>query len=200
MPPAAVDICASWIVQKNIHLKITRGRSTRFGDYLPLPGKRGHRITVNHDLNPYAFLVTFVHEVAHLHCHEKYKHRHDPHGKEWKHEYRKLLIDFIIRGIFPPELEKAIARSIRNPSASSCSDHHLLRVLKTYDTPKGEHVFHLEELPSQAVFKLNQSRQQLLFIKGEKMRTRYHCKEIHSGRIYFVSALAEVVLEQQASN
>ena len=49
--------CASWIVQ-NIHLRITGMRASS-GDYRP-PTGNGHQITVNHDLNPFAFLITFT--------------------------------------------------------------------------------------------------------------------------------------------
>lgn len=82
LPPPAVETCASWIIQKNIHLKLTRGRSSKFGDYMPLSPGKGHRITVNHDLNQFAFLITFVHEVAHLEAYLKFSRRHEPHGKE----------------------------------------------------------------------------------------------------------------------
>ena len=81
LPPSVVDECSSWIIQKNIHLKITKGRSSKYGDYRPLESGKGHKITVNHDLNSYAFLITFVHEVAHLETFVKFKKYHEPHGK-----------------------------------------------------------------------------------------------------------------------
>ena len=82
IPHETVDECTSWIIQKNIHLKITRGRASKFGDYKPLERGKGHHISVNHDLNKYAFLITFVHEVAHLHTFTKYPFRHEPQRQE----------------------------------------------------------------------------------------------------------------------
>jgi SprT protein len=194
LPETSVEICTTWIMEKNIHLKITRGRATKYGDYMPLPPGKGHRITVNHDLNPYAFLVTFIHEVAHLHCHVQYGRRHEPHGREWKAEFGRLLKDFVTKGIFPQEIASALTDYIRNPSASSCTDHDLARALKKFDVREDDSVKHLEELPEAAVFKLHQSRAGLVFRKGERMRTRFHCFEIKSKRVYFVSALAEVIV------
>lgn len=193
IPAATVDQCAGWIVEKNIHLKITRGRASKFGDYRPLGPGKGHRITVNHDLNPYAFLITFVHEVAHLHSYVNYRHRHDPHGKEWKHEFRILLKDFIVAGVFPEDIKIALEGYIRNPAASSCSDIHLMRALKRYDNRPDE-VYHLEDVPENTVFTLHQSRSGLTFRKGHRIRRRFHCIEINSQRVYFVSPMAEIVV------
>lgn len=197
LPASTIEQCTGWIIQKNIHLKITRGRASKFGDYLPLGKGKGHRITVNHDLNQYAFLITFVHEVAHLHTHVNYTHRYEPHGKEWKHEFRLLLSDFIEQKVFPSDIEGALLSYVRNPAASSCSDMNLFRVLKKYDQ-RPEQVFHLEELPEAAEFSLFQSRAGLVFRKGARIRTRFHCIEIHSKREYFVSPLAEVVLYEKS--
>ena len=193
IPEPALDDCITWIVQKNIHLKITRGRSSKYGDYKPLKPGHGHYISVNHDLNQFAFLITFVHEVAHLQTFVKYKQYHEPHGREWKNEFHVLLKDFIIRDIFPQDIKSALSVYIQNPAASSCSDHILLRTLRKYDQQK-EDVVHLEDLPENSTFCLHQSRSGLVFTKGQMMRRRFNCIEINSKKIYFVSPLAEVKL------
>lgn len=198
IPVDTVDECTSWIVQKNIHLKITKGRASKFGDYKPLARGKGHHISVNHDLNKYAFLITFVHEVAHLHTFTKYPFRHEPHGKEWKNEFRNLLGNFVSRRIFPDDISIALSSYLKNPAATSCSDHNLFRTLKKYDSKiDGQEVFHLEELPTNSHFTLYQSRSGMLFEKGDKMRTRYRCKELNTKREYYVSGLAEVVLKEK---
>lgn len=194
IPEETVDECTSWIIQKNIHLKITRGRSSKFGDYKPLARGKGHHISVNHDLNKYAFLITFVHEVAHLQTFVKYPFRHEPHGKEWKNEFRNLLGNFVVRRVFPEDITLALYSYLKNPAATSCSDHHLFRTLKKYDSKNnGIEVFHLEELSTNSRFSLHQSRSGMIFQKGEKMRTRYRCLELTTRREYYVSGLAEVV-------
>ena len=194
MPAEAVDVCSRWIVQYNIHVKITKTRASKLGDYKPVRGKFAHEITVNHDLNPYSFLITFVHEVAHLIAETKWRGRITPHGAEWKNEFSCLLAWFVQQGIFPHDIRSALREYMSDPAASSCADHNLLRALRRYDE-KNSHVRHLEDLPADALFTMHASLSGLVFRKGKKLRTRFHCLEIRSKREYFVSALAEVVLK-----
>ena len=176
-----VDECTSWIIQKNIHLKITRGRASKFGDYKPLERGKGHHISVNH-------------EVAHLHTFTKYPFRHEPHGREWKNEFRNLLGNFVVRRVFPDDISTALSSYLKNPAATSCSDHNLFRTLKKYDVKnESQEVFHLEELSANSRFALYQSRSGMIFQKGEKMRTRFRCLEVNTNRQYYVSGLAEVI-------
>jgi len=178
LPSTTVDECTSWVILKNIHLKITKGRSSKFGDYLPLGPGKGHRITINHDLNKYA-------------CFEKFNRKHEPHGKEWKSEFRVLLSQFVSKGIFPEDIQQAVSRYLHNPAASSCSDQDLFRALKKYDAPQAQPVVHLEDLPEKSIFRIHQNRSDFTFIKGHRRRPRFQCLEL---RIYFVNALTEVIV------
>ncbi len=88
IPQQAVDLMAEWILDFNFDLRITKERNSKLGDYRnPTPGER-HKISVNHNLNQYAFLITLVHEIAHLHTWEKHKWKVKPHGDEWKNEFK----------------------------------------------------------------------------------------------------------------
>lgn len=193
LPEGTAEQAYAWIQQYRFRLRISRSRQTRFGDYQP-PIKPGdiHRISVNHDLNPYAFLITFTHEVAHLITFEKYKDRVAPHGKEWKEEFSLLLQVFFNRSIFPQDVEDALKNYVLNPKASSCSDHALYRALKKYDTKP---VIHLEELPKDSIFQLGKNG---IFKKGIKRRTRYLCMHLKSKRMYLISGIAEVKVLSQA--
>jgi hypothetical protein len=196
IPAPAVEICCKWIVCYNIHVRITRSRASKFGDYRPLKEINGHQITVNHDLNQYSFLITFVHEVAHLLAEIHNKKRIAPHGPEWKYEFSRLLNYFLQQNIFPDDLVSALSSYIKNPAASSCSDHDLLRALRTYDKKETTDVHHLEDLPEHTLFRLHSSRSKLIFKKGEQVRTRFHCVEINSSREYYVNPLAEVIIHE----
>ena len=59
------------------------------------------KITVNGDLNPYSFLITTIHEFAHLVTFEEYQGRVKPHGKEWQLTYSKMLYPVIEDGGLP---------------------------------------------------------------------------------------------------
>jgi hypothetical protein len=55
LPPDAAPLIGRWIDHFKCEFKISRNRGTKFGDYrAPFDGK-GHRISVNYDLNAYAF-------------------------------------------------------------------------------------------------------------------------------------------------
>ena len=87
-------------------------------------------------MNSYSFLITILHELAHLFTFERYGNRVASHGKEWKNEFRNILSEFIQQKFFPEEIESALLQSQHNPAASSCADTHLMRVLNKYDIKK----------------------------------------------------------------
>lgn len=188
VPEGAVEACFNWIRQYRIRVRIKRSRQTKLGDYRPPAEGNSHTITINHDLNPYAFLITFTHEVAHLTCFLKHRFNAAPHGEEWKREFRFLLAGFLHDGIFPPDIALALSNYLKNPAASSCGDVQLSRTLKKYDGNEDGWI-HLEELPFNSPF-LTKSGQR--FIKGHKLRKNFECYELHSRHKYFVHPLMEV--------
>jgi SprT protein len=188
VPTAAVEQLANWIVEYRIKIKITKTRSTKLGDFRPAFQGAEPLITINHDLNKYAFLITLVHELAHLKAWQKYKNRVAPHGKEWKDEYKYLMQFFLHNSIFPEDVNQALAKYMCNPAAASCSDIPLLRILRKYNK-KSDESLHLEDAPEGCHFQLENGR---IFIKGEKRRTRFLCLETATKKRYTVSALAEV--------
>lgn len=192
LPKEAVPLLSSWIVEFDFKLKITKERRTRLGDYRPPEGKSNHQITINYNLNRFAFLITLVHEIAHLSTWNKHKNTVAPHGTEWKNNFKILMQPFFKLSIFPEDVNFALINYLANPAASSCSDLNLMRVLKKYDSaePHENRIF-LEKLPFKAFFKFNETR---LFVKGEKVRTRFKCKEISTGQIYLFNPLTEVEL------
>ena len=189
LPEKSFDLVMEFINQYKIHLTITRKRKSILGDYRhALPGKN-HRISINGNLNKFEFLVTLLHEIAHLLTFEQFGRNVDSHGKEWKYLYSNLLKDFIEQKIFPPDIEKALRKSVVNPAATANGETELLLVLRKYDTAKKEGYFHLAELPLGAEFAMDNGR---IFKKGNQRRKRFECVEIKSGKMYLVSPIAEV--------
>lgn len=197
IPQPAVPTIARWVVEYDFKLKIKRERNTKLGDYRA-PQKGGnHLITVNHNLNKYAFFITLVHEIAHLVTFDKYQDTVLPHGTEWKQEYKTLMRNFMSAEIFPTDVLLALQKYLISPAASSCSDVNLLRVLKRYDDAGSNgHLVFVEKVPHQAVFKYHGGK---LFEKGERVRTRYRCKEVSSGHIYLFHPLTEVELFERGA-
>jgi hypothetical protein len=187
LPEQSVPQIAQWIVQYDFKLKITKERNSKFGDYSSPRNGMNHVITINHNLNKYAFLITLVHEIAHLVTWNAYKNRVYPHGEEWKRNFRTLMQPFLTTDLLPLEVFSALRNYLKDPAASSCSDSQLLRVLKLHDE-NSDTVF-LERLAMDTLFLYNGSR---IFKKGERIRKRFRCLEIKSGAIYFFDPLTEV--------
>ena len=185
LPEGMENYAADILIHYKIQLHITKPRSSKYGDYRsPLPGEN-HRISLNKDLNPYAFLITFMHEVAHLVNFERFGNRVNPHGKEWKQHFQLVSTPVLEKKILPPDINHALARYLTNPAASSCSDPFLFRTLKKYDADKTWVL--VEDIPMHTAFEMQDGKK---FIKLEKNRTRYTCKEVASGRIFLVPGLA----------
>ncbi len=188
IPEAGVKDVLQYLVHYKVHLTITRKRISVLGDYRhPLPGKN-HRISVNGNLNPYSFLITLLHELAHLVAFEKYGNRIQPHGREWKKEYSEILLHFIQRNVFPDDIRIALMENLHNPAASSCGDEKLLRSLRKYDRPNKKNI-PVEEIDKETLFSTTDGR---IFRRGVKVRTRYKCQEVGSGKWFLFSGLYEV--------
>lgn len=187
IPPDSIDYIIDLLFDQPVHFKVSKPRKTKHGDFRP--GRKGepHRITVNGDLNPYAFLITTVHEFAHLVTHEKHGSRVKAHGNEWKNEFRKLLIPLLDLGLLPEDIQEALKNSLYRLKASTCTDKNLYRTLKKYDKPKHNSVL-LEDLQHEDQFRLGKR----IFKRGPLRRTRYLCQDVRTNKLYLVSGLAEV--------
>lgn len=187
LPDGSFESVLHYIQLYKVQLTVTRQRQTILGDYRHAYNGIGHRISINGNLNKYSFLITLLHELAHLFTYERYSHRVQSHGKEWKNEFSKILAEFLAKKIFPADIEATLVATLKNPAASSCGDEKLLRVLKNYDPAKPGHYF-IEQIPVGTKFKIKGDR---IFIKGEKIRTRYKCQEVATRKWYLFSGVYE---------
>ncbi len=193
LPPGCLEDILGYLQEYKIHLTITRARSTILGNYRNSYAGQNHRITVNGNLNKYAFLITLLHELAHLLTYEHFGNRVQAHGTEWKNEYSKILARFLLKKIFPQDIQRVLMRTLQNPAASSCADDDLLRVLHKYDS-KPENAILVESLPIGAFFATKDKR---VFRKDEKLRKRFKCTEISTGKIYLFSPVYEVFIVEK---
>lgn len=190
IPEEAAPLIAKWIDFYRCDFKISKSRNTKLGDYRPPFQNEGHKISVNHNLNKYAFLVTTVHEFAHLVTWKEHKRNAKPHGTEWKENFKRMMIPFFELEIFPMDVKKAIITYLQNPAASSCTDLHLFKTLKSYDVQDPSLTL-VEKIPNNHLFMMKNGR---TFKKLEKIRKRYRCVEMNTGLIYLFSPIAEVRL------
>lgn len=188
VPQAAAQPVTELFYERPIELRITKDRSSKLGDYRPPYAGRGHRISVNGTLHPYAFLLTLIHEFAHYVVNVNHGTRVKPHGKEWKDTFKELMLPFLNPDVYPDEVLRPLSAHMKNPAASSSTDIALRKAMQVYEA-KSETL--LEDLPDGAIFSLRNSR---IFQRGKKFRTRYQCKELTTGKMYRINGLAEVEL------
>jgi SprT protein len=186
IPQASVASVFQLITTHNVYLKIVNERLTRHGDYRKMPNGQ-HQITINSNLNTYRFLITLIHEIAHLITFKKYGNLVKPHGNEWKHTFQQLMLPYIRPEIFPNQLLPYLAIHFKNPKASSDTDAKLSLALKHYDAPNDKN--YVFEIPLGGDFRLYNGK---IFKRGKKLVKRYECLEIATGKIYLFNPNAEV--------
>ena len=190
VPQLAVEKVIQYLHEHKIHLIIRRERKSVLGDYRPAHQGKPHTISVNCNLNSYHFLITFVHELAHLLTHIKHGRKVMPHGTEWKQCFSSLLVEFINLKIFPHDVELALYSSMNNPAASTCSDPHLYKVLRLHDGDK-----HTELVEKLAIGTHFRTEKGTLYRLEAKRRTRYECIEIETQKKYLFPGIYEVYKE-----
>lgn len=186
LPQAAAEPAFEMIKTHQVHLKIVNERVSRHGDYRRMPDGR-HQITVNASLNKYRFLITLVHEIAHLEAFTKYGRQIKPHGVEWKRTFQILMLPFLRPEVFPTQLLPLLALHFKNPKASSDTDAKLALALKQYDPENDKN--YIFELPHGAHFRLYNGK---IFKRGKQRVKRFECLEVATGKVYLFNPNAEV--------
>lgn len=189
LPANAVDPCLKLWEERPFHFKITSSRKTKLGDFRYRKDQQFQTITLNADLNPYQFLLTFVHEVAHLHAFTKFGYGIAPHGREWKSTFQQLLFPFLRENIFPIDILIPLKKHMKNPKASSAADLFLMKEMSKYDKHlPGNDTFFLSDLKPGSNFSISGR----VFRKGETRRTRVLCEEVNTGKKYLIAQLAKI--------
>ena len=117
-----------WEEKFNVKVSVISPSKSRMGVFIP---KRHdyHLIRINNNLNKYEFLITLIHEIAHASIWEKYGRRVNPHGDEWKEQYKKMMLPFLNPEFFPEDILRPLSNHIINPRASTVRDLELSRIL-----------------------------------------------------------------------
>ena len=198
LPPKAVDYCQHLWQQYGFHLHIAKPRRTRLGDFRVLPGRQT-KITVNANLNPYAFLITYVHEVAHADVYAQYGMQRKnsplkPHGKAWQLAFQRLMLPLLTETVFPDAILTPLRQYLNRPAATTYASPALMLAIRQFDgdKPTGQPANKrlLRDLPEGSVFQLSQK----LYVRGTLRRTRIVCKESVTGKSYAILAHALVTV------
>lgn len=180
VPEPSLSYCLQLWQTFPFRFKLRKSRQTKVGDFSCRQGQTP-QITVNEDLHPYLFLITYIHEVAHLVVHQQFGHRAEAHGTEWKEQFKALMRPVMNTSVFPSELLRGLEVHMADPMASTFSDSEITKLLRSYDA-RAVNVTLLSDIPEGSIFALNGR----WFKKGKIRRTRVLCREMHSKRNYLV--------------
>ena len=169
--------------------KVTPDRVSKLGDFRVKQGQTP-LITVNGSLNPYAFLITFLHELAHLAVYNQVGRHQKPHGIEWKNQFQEYLLLSIKHELFPEELLPHILIFTNNPKASTSASPSLMKALAKFDkNTNSQPILYLDDITIGSTFIFRKE----LFKKIEKRRTRILCERLLDNRRYTIPGHAEVL-------
>lgn len=184
IPESAITYLNEILLNHPLEIKIVNERATKHGDFKRTINNK-FQITINNNLNPYQFLLTLIHEIAHFVTFKKYS-RIKPHGIEWKTNFQHLMLPFLTPNIFPNELLPLMANYLKNPKASTGSDVNLTYALKQFDENSGKSF--IFELSNGLNFKYNGKT----YKKIKLRRTRIECIELNSEKVYLFNQNTEI--------
>ena len=182
LPENTLPFLKKWFGDYPCHLKITKNRNSKLGDYRKLPDK-SHQITVNGTLEPQLFFFVLTHELAHLIAFEQFGRRISPHGTEWKNTFREMLLESI--NVYQEDLKPIILKFSKSPKANFMASPDLV---KYFHKESDDGLIFVENLKvgDQFIFRNE------IFIIEETAKKRYICKDIKNGKRYYFRNLAQV--------
>ncbi len=180
LPKNTAEYVLELLERYPVHFKIVHPRKTKLGDFKVL--KYNCQITINNNLDPLNFLITTLHEIAHLYNWKEYGRNIAPHGIEWKNQYVELFLPILNEQVFSKKELHILRLHLADPKASSCADVALSDYLKK----EGE--TQVKDLQKGDSFLLNGKQ----FTIEKKLRTRYLCIEYNSKQKYYVNGRAVV--------
>lgn len=192
LSPPAVDKILVLLNKHRVVLRISRARSSKLGDYRPPRNGLPHRISVNHNLNPHEFLITLIHELAHLECWLEFGKHAKPHGREWNLLFKKLLNDFNEPDLFPENIRQAIALYTHPGTSLHQGNDVLKRALKLFD-PIAD-LLTVEAIANGEIFIFRKRR----YRKIQLVRKRIKCMCLNDNRLYSFVPFTQVLPDHES--
>lgn len=183
LPNYSLPYLKEWFGDYSIHIKITRGRNSKLGDYRKMPDK-SHQITLNSTLQPQLFFFVLTHELAHLLAFENFGNRISPHGVEWKNTFSKMLSESI--SVYDEDLKPIILKFLKSPKANFMASPDLVRYFHIEDYEDESSYIEDLEIKDQFTY-----RKQIYIIE-EKRKKNYLCTQLETDKKYIFKPLARV--------
>jgi hypothetical protein len=191
IPVESVDEICNILALYPLKIKIVNPRKRIQGSYRrPRFSTECHIITINRDLNPYTFLITLLHEIAHMQA--WVKNRTLRHGTDWKLCFTNLIKQFLSLNVFPEDIQCALKKHLQNIKSSEFLDIFLSKTLQKYDAEPStaQNLIPLEDVPKNTVFLYGDKKME----KQSLMRKYYLCRDLKTNKLYRCHPLMKVSL------
>lgn len=183
LPENTLPHLKKWFGGHVIHIKITKERNSKLGDYRKMPDK-SHQITINSTLQPQLFFFVLTHELAHLVAFDQYGYRISPHGAEWKNTFRIMLLESL--SIYADDLKGIILKFSKSPKANFMASPDLVRYFRIEDYE--DESSYIEDLSVGNTFKYKKQ----IYLIEEKRKKNYLCTNLDTTKKYIFKPLARV--------
>lgn len=194
VPQAALPMVVPELVKHKVRLVITNPRKSKYGDYRSNHRGHKHQISVNGNLNKFAFLETLLHELAHLLVAEQYGRTVQAHGTEWQNAYRAVLMPFLDAHVFPSDIEAVIRQHTQKTTIGACDSPEMTKVFRQYNPPKTGKAALLVAIETLAYHSCFANKDNKVFVKCELLRKKYKCIEVATGNVWLFGGIVEVTL------
>lgn len=183
LPDDVQPFLRQWFAGHRIHIKITKNRNSKLGDYRKLRDQ-SHEISINATLPPELFFFVLTHELAHLIAFEKFGKTISAHGKEWKITFRDMLLESLL--VYSQDLRPLILLYAKAPKANFMSSPELVKYFRPDDSSDAG--LYIEDLPKNSTFLYREER----YILEGLIKKNYLCRHLATGRKYAFKPLARV--------
>lgn len=183
LPENTLPYLKKWFGDFSIHIKITKGRNSKLGDYRKMPDKT-HQITINSTLQPPLFFFVLTHELAHLLAFENYGRTISAHGLEWKQTFRNMLLES--SSVYAEDLKPIILKFAQSPKAGFMASPELVRYFEIENLE--DESLYIEDLQPGDQFIYRKQR----YLLEEKRKKNYLCHNLENGKKYIFRPLARV--------
>ena len=180
LPPGLYDEIMQCVSVLPVNVTIQNSDAKSFAGLFIAKGDNA-TIKISSSYTGVRYFLTLTHEIAHLLVWVKYGlNRIDtkPHGKEWKNEYKSLVLRFLGKGYYSIEIESAILTHMINPPYSTKLHIELLKVLTPDKIP-------LRDIRCGTSFRM-EGYDGLLFVKTQQRYSTVTFKSTFSGELFTV--------------
>jgi len=184
LPENTLPYLKNWFSNHYIHIKITKNRESKLGDYRKLRDN-SHEISLNSTLPAQLFFFVLTHELAHLLAFEKYGRKIAPHGAEWKHTFRNMLLESI--EVYEDNLKPIIINFSRSPKANFMASPDLVKYFEIRNQDDGSEYIHELKNGDQFIYRNEK------YVLQSLIKKNYLCIHLASGRKYSFKPLARVI-------